>query len=141
LLPVRLCCQPKRSSLQQTPSPSNNPLPLGYRARNTQPPRRPLGHANSRDVPEDPEQEDDERRCALEFGLPEPTYAGPIGQPRAAETTAPPPPAPSPPPPPSPGQNPSRPNCDTERVRCSNSDAWIDCGAAVAGIVVTFFGT
>jgi hypothetical protein len=58
-----------------TPTPSNDPLPTGNVDTNAPKLPPPLNRPDPDAVadPADPEQEDDERECAFEFGLPEPT--------------------------------------------------------------------
>ncbi|KAI9788527.1 MAG: hypothetical protein M1816_006867 [Peltula sp. TS41687] len=71
--------------------------------------------------PADPEEEEIDQQCAFEFGLPLPTYDGPIGRPTSTVEIPPPPPPPSP----SPQSNlsPPSPNPATESLHCYNSGA------------------
>ncbi|GIJ86559.1 hypothetical protein Asppvi_005448 [Aspergillus pseudoviridinutans] len=82
--------------------------------------------------PPDPEEEDLDQECALEFSLPLPTYRGTIGQTTTSVPIATPPPAPSPSSPPAPappGRNPA-----TESYHCYDSGSWISRAAAIQAI-------
>ena len=129
---------PKPPPLPPRPTDSPDPLPTGPPSTDGGPPPDP-----NENQPQNPEEEEGDQECALEFNLPLPTYNGLIGQPTATQSIAPPvQPSPSPSPPPNPA--PPSPDPATESLNCYNSGAWInrdDAINAVNGFCNTFSGT
>ena len=131
-----------RPPARPTPVPSNAPLPTAQVVNFPTPP-----DPSGRD-PQDPDQEEDDDKCAYEFNLPDPTYTGPIGKgtlvvssavapsssrpPRPSVSIAPPPPPPAPSPPPNPA--PPSPNPNTEKLKCFDSGAWVDRGDLISAL-------
>lgn len=113
---------PKNPSPPPRPTPSFRPDPLPTKKPVPAPtvPPDPKGTD-----PQDEEQEDDDQACALEFGLPLPTYRPPT----TSTSISPKPPAPtsSPAPPP----DPPKPNPDTESVHCYDSGALVTRAMAI----------
>ena len=111
-----------------TPPVIDDPLPTGNPGEDT-PPSDP-----GENDPEDPEEEEYDDQCAVEFDLAAPTYDGPIGNPAPTPTVsiAPPPPPPSPSPPPNP--SPPSPNPATESLHCYNSGAETGRGDAIKAL-------
>ncbi|KAH6994560.1 hypothetical protein EDB82DRAFT_556830 [Fusarium venenatum] len=105
--------------------------------QNPNPPRRPVPpnppipdptNVPTPGVPENEEDQENERQCALEFGLPLPTWRNP-----ATTTSVKPMPAP-PRPSPKPNPKPPSPNPQTEEVHCYNDGASIDHALAIEAL-------
>ncbi|XPS72969.1 Chitinase [Ascochyta lentis] len=106
-----------------TSNPKPDPKPSGKPAP---PPPRPSDPKG--DDPQDEEQEEDDQACALEMGLPLPTYRPTTSTTSVAPKPTAPAPSPSPPP------DPPKPNRDTENKKCYDSGALVTRGMMIDAI-------
>ncbi|KAK7430733.1 hypothetical protein QQZ08_002777 [Neonectria magnoliae] len=103
------------------PKPTGGPEPTGKPVKPKDPPK--VGTK-----PENKEHETDEQQCALELGLPLPTWRDPDATTSVKSKPTPPKPSPTPDP-----EQPS-PNPDTEDLDCYNSGQFINRGLAIEAL-------